>query len=535
MGNKGKSTQKRLRFKPVTASGLNALAEMDEAEKLTALKKAYAEIILNTAKEAAARIVVSERKALRFQRELFSAKDEAFRMLLRLKQMLDSKAGEAKMMSLSQQEKIDELEAQLQEAEDIVKELREELSEVQAQLEKARSNPRQPDGQNLEGDTAPQVSITSQLNLQLDAVAAHETNPISNGTYERKGCYSGNDSLKDNYYVQNPDFASLVMRSKDPELYRNGCTQRIRAFERNLLDEKLSLSGLVDDGKNVTLIGGDDEQLCKTPKINGDNTNGVEENPEELKVMQADGSHIQAPAFMSFQKKRKRAARFRRSEAPSCRYLDPHQLMEMRQVSDLSCPRTSASPLNNSVLADNASKKSKDEIQKVTSSISTSKILPDKTETSTQSECGNVTENDSVRKATNNDKTFIEESRLTGQECISAESLKVLACKADVEKDYPLDKSDTKVSDLDDGTASQPENNKFLKYTFCRKRKKDTLSNPESKSLLDNGTLERNTGEEQNGSIEPQKSSLLIESSRESRRLAQVARQLISLSEKKWR
>jgi hypothetical protein len=58
---------------------------------LTALKKAYAEIILNTAKEAAARIMVSEKKALRFQQELFSTKEEALRMLLRLKQMLDSK------------------------------------------------------------------------------------------------------------------------------------------------------------------------------------------------------------------------------------------------------------------------------------------------------------------------------------------------------------------------------------------------------------------------------------------------------------
>lgn len=58
---------------------------------MTALKKAYAEIILNTAKEAAARIMVSEKKALRFQQELFSTKEEALRMLLRLKQMLDSK------------------------------------------------------------------------------------------------------------------------------------------------------------------------------------------------------------------------------------------------------------------------------------------------------------------------------------------------------------------------------------------------------------------------------------------------------------
>ena len=60
-------------------------------QKLTALKKAYADIILNTAKEAAARIMVSERKAMRFQQELASTKEEALRMLLRLKQMLDSK------------------------------------------------------------------------------------------------------------------------------------------------------------------------------------------------------------------------------------------------------------------------------------------------------------------------------------------------------------------------------------------------------------------------------------------------------------
>lgn len=60
-------------------------------QKLTALKKAYADIILNTAKEAAARIMVSERNAIRCQQELSTTKDEAFRILLRLKQMLDSK------------------------------------------------------------------------------------------------------------------------------------------------------------------------------------------------------------------------------------------------------------------------------------------------------------------------------------------------------------------------------------------------------------------------------------------------------------
>ena len=58
---------------------------------MVALKKAYADIILNTVKEAAARVMVSERKALCLQQDLCSVKDEAHRMLLRLKNMIDSK------------------------------------------------------------------------------------------------------------------------------------------------------------------------------------------------------------------------------------------------------------------------------------------------------------------------------------------------------------------------------------------------------------------------------------------------------------
>lgn len=58
---------------------------------MVALKKAYADIILNTAKEAAARVMISERKALRFEMDLNRTKDEALRLLVRLKQMIDSK------------------------------------------------------------------------------------------------------------------------------------------------------------------------------------------------------------------------------------------------------------------------------------------------------------------------------------------------------------------------------------------------------------------------------------------------------------
>lgn len=57
---------------------------------MVALKKAYADIILNTAKEAAARIMASERQALRFEKDLSNTKDEALRLLVRVKQMIDS-------------------------------------------------------------------------------------------------------------------------------------------------------------------------------------------------------------------------------------------------------------------------------------------------------------------------------------------------------------------------------------------------------------------------------------------------------------
>lgn len=58
------------------------------------MKRAYADTILNTTKEAAARVIVSEKKARRFQQELVTVRDEAIHTLLRLKHMFDSKVQE---------------------------------------------------------------------------------------------------------------------------------------------------------------------------------------------------------------------------------------------------------------------------------------------------------------------------------------------------------------------------------------------------------------------------------------------------------
>ncbi|MFS7912453.1 hypothetical protein Hanom_Chr02g00130121 [Helianthus anomalus] len=62
-------------------------------EKLTELKKAFAEVILNTVKEAAARIMVSQRKVLRLEIEVKQAKEKALQMFMRLKQMMDAKVS----------------------------------------------------------------------------------------------------------------------------------------------------------------------------------------------------------------------------------------------------------------------------------------------------------------------------------------------------------------------------------------------------------------------------------------------------------
>ncbi|KAJ0254059.1 hypothetical protein HA466_0116360 [Hirschfeldia incana] len=102
-------------------------------------KKAYAEMILNTAKESAARVMLSDRKSARFHHDLSETKEEALRLLVRLKHMIDAKTIEAEVISSSRQRQIDVLEAQLHEAEDIITDLRSEVSWVRDRLEKAKA------------------------------------------------------------------------------------------------------------------------------------------------------------------------------------------------------------------------------------------------------------------------------------------------------------------------------------------------------------------------------------------------------------
>ncbi|KAL5813974.1 hypothetical protein ACOSQ4_024615 [Xanthoceras sorbifolium] len=515
---------------------------MSDSEKLMALKKAYADIILNTAKEAAARIMVSERKAIRYQRELFTAKEDALHMLLRLKQMLDAKVNEAQVTSLCQQQKIEELEAQLGEAEDIVRDLRAELREAQEELENAtKSQMRLMNEQNSNDDIAAPVT-TSQENIHntseimvsslpdapSELVTTSDADLTLNGANDSNKCHSENGSHKDSCYFCNSDFASIVMRRKEPKLYRNGCTQRIRACERNLIDGNFSLPEQIDDVKNGMSIGEDEEDVCKNLDPQPDEMCGVENNPSEAKMMQEDSNSISV--VNSFCRKRKRRRRRRRM---------PDKVIKTTQESDLSCPGIFTIAVSDNVQED--SKFSEDKAEKDPEYPSVLEQPSDTTKMVLQSGCKEVTGSDlefvnacTVQTTTNNDKLLIDTLELTRQESGCAQSSEVPACKTDLETaNVSLVTSDAKSSTFAGLLPTQSLNDKFIKYTFQRKRKKELMSSTDGDSSVDESIMKRKMEAKQNDFFESQNSSLVTESSRDSRRLVQVARQLISLSEKK--
>ncbi|KAK7291661.1 hypothetical protein RIF29_06981 [Crotalaria pallida] len=611
--------------------------------KLVALKKAYADIILNTAKEAAARLMVSERKAMRFQQELVSTKDEALRMLLRLKQMFDSKVKESELTSLNQQKKIDELEAQLQEAEEIVGNLRAELRETENKLESVINHQMHPPiDQNIVSRVPSQENclrddrldpydgpVYSIPDSQVELVSISDTNnPTINGTSDSsKFCVTHDHA--NNCYIHNPDFASIVIRRKEPELYRNGCTQRIRAFERSLFDGNISVSGNLDnvhdENENLVRVHEESKAMPITTNAKAE-TICEKEKLDQVKVAKADVDSDKFPAHKSSTNsmilrdiiratKRCRARYLANAKNPPCvsdnndssrvnssmvgeneaqkGIVRVHEGKAMNETTnakaDTICGKEKADKLevvradvevvkasvhkksrhtmrllpdpvkktnetsypsdvkgslcvldNNDPSRVDSSMVCEKEARKDLMSPSFANVLTDETATTKQSDSRDDIEKGgaflnacSARNKSKDDKELLDKSDLTRQESLSTESLEVPSCRADAElANGSPDKLDPKASDLDEKVSSQPAKDKFLKYTFSRKRKKSSVSSADADCSLENHSLEK-SGEKQNGYVEPQKSCPVTESSRDGRRLAQVARQLISLSEKK--
>ncbi|CAK9172344.1 unnamed protein product [Ilex paraguariensis] len=482
---------------------------MDADERLTALKKAYADIILNTAKEAAARIMVSERRALRFQHELYVAKEDALQMLQRLKRMMDSKICEAEIASSSQQKKIEELEAQLQEAEDIVRDLREELRQVQAELERESNNKIHVD----EHDTATteETSEDHTLYTSQSVILPHSESPRESvlvSDLRNLNLSPGNEVSH--------DIPSLVLRSKEPELYRNGCTQRIRAYERNLLNGELSVSEY-EEGKRI----------CTTPTYVADNMCTTEKKGGVLTDSRFV-SWYQVQAGKCFRRKRKRTTRYKKNRTPSWWFL-PEQAIKTDQTPAITCLRTHPNLVINNAQSIERPSQMAPQLTSDSTQMST-RLGFAKTDV-----CGGDCVKACGVQSTINKDDILTDKLPMRQEVGSTEISEVPVGRMNLDKDdVPLINSNgSKASDTTHTIHSQPLNDRIIKYTFQRKRKKVSFSGSDGNASVENSTLKR-TEEKQPGSMEPQKSSLITESSRDSRRLAQVARQLISLSEKKW-
>ncbi|KAF3950545.1 hypothetical protein ACB098_01G280600 [Castanea mollissima] len=554
----------------------------DQAQKMEALKKAYAEIILNTAKEAAARVMQSERKALRFQHDLRATKDEALRMLTRFKQLIDSKTAEAEMTSLNQQRKIDELEAQLNEAEDVIADLRTEVKHVWDKLEKVkRSQAKALNGRIRKEDASSRENTAAQLMIPPPpSSSASETVTTSD--------------LKN---------APLDQKSKEPEPYINGFTQRIHACERNLPDGIVPTSGDVGDHhspeKNelTTKMIHKEEGKCPVPST----------RTIIMKIMK-NSTREEVKKPVKVRTSRRRRNRFGKVKANSRKSRPGHLMKPCQQSSILS----SGKPHSINGFAKSAEgactipsiKADKEEFKTVHKGegknemksgdgIATIKPLPDQLSKPCQSfsvlSCcrtfshsvnGNVKSGeDRLRineieskikpltrldpgltlikrdinprlgstnltvsmKATKKsgliqnavEDTKMDDSELGKHKGDTADNLMHPSPELNVGTvNIPLMNSDLKDAEVSDDTKGycQSDNNRLLKYTFQRKRKKESLGNLDESVPLE----KRRAGENQSGAPELQDSSLNNESSRDGRRLAQVARQLVSLSGRRW-
>ncbi|KAK4749635.1 hypothetical protein SAY87_027084 [Trapa incisa] len=447
---------------------------MEESTKLSALQKAYAEIIMNISKETAYRVMASEKKRLQIQKELSAVKDEGLRLLMRLKQMLDVKTTEAEMTATSRRKKIEELEAQLNEAEDIVEELRGELRDAQTELAKLATN------------------RSRSLNRNSFDPGPASTERIEGNPHES---YCQSDYI----YAYNPDFSARMMKERETELGRCSFTQKIHAFGGNIFGQ-LSLPGKEEHLQNKVHKGGKNDPLCTTPNLSPDQPFGMEEDPNELEVMETNGNHLQIEVPRSFQRKRKRTTRYLRCRAPV-----PQEKLQASSICFSKSTPNSHDDHWLSLDADQIGVQSKHPfVDNHVEPIKPCSFLDKK----------------------GKNKLILEESVMShgkGWE----KSLMFSAAMPDTGR-INLS-SQIEASNLADPGSEDKYNGKFLKYTFQRRRKKGKVNLSDGNSTADHNTRKMELYEHDIC----QETSMIDQNSESSghSQLMEAAEQLINLSE----
>jgi uncharacterized coiled-coil protein SlyX len=513
------------------------------------------------------------------------------------------------MTSLSQRRRIEELEAQLNEAEDVIADLRTELKQLWDALEKAKSN----EIQRLDGrimkehgssyeNTALETIIPSPSSSGLEAVTTSKMKiaPLDQRVSVNKCCNTTKEtiqmgvSLLDNIYAHNSDFASIIMRSKQPELYRNGFSQRIRAFERNFLHGKAPPSGDVDDQHSLEK----NELITKVIDKEERRFHASSTRTSNMEMMRnSTGEEVKKPV-KKVRMSRRRKTRFGKAKATSRKFCPrPGQLMRLCQPSSvLSCHKTHS--INGNVRSAEGActqppiKVDKEEVKTVHNekgkkmdcgdAIVSFRPLPvlSRCRTSSCSSNENVKSGEDRLKVNETkskikpltgldpgltlikhdadpilgstdltvsikainkpgliqnaveDMELVDKSVLVKHEGDAAENLINLSSELDVgiinEPQMNSSLKDAEASEAINGSPSQADNNRFLRYTFQRKRKKESysFSKHDENTSIEDSTIKRRAVEKQSGASELQDCSLVNGSSRDSRRLAQVARQV---------
>ncbi|KAK3406750.1 hypothetical protein EUGRSUZ_K02895 [Eucalyptus grandis] len=293
-------------------------SKMNDSEKLMAVKKAYAGIILGIAKEAAARVKAAERRASRLQAELAESKEESLRLLMRLKQMYAAKLSEAEITSAWQQERIADLETRFQEAKNSAKDVREELKDTQDKSEIERSH---------------KSHQVSQAHTIGDTVKLEEVlgGNICDTSHSKGQSQSDSQTAQVSGMNISSSFVP-VMRGKEAKLKGYRHSPRVQALEKNS-SAQLSFSGQEKNVEHGTFSGGregrvsatvsnlpvDKKKRKRTPGCRRKNTSWGKQHDPTLTMQQATD-------IFSFGTSKE--------SHPACRLYSPSEATEVTEKSD---------------------------------------------------------------------------------------------------------------------------------------------------------------------------------------------------------
>ncbi|CAM8971683.1 unnamed protein product [Rhodiola kirilowii] len=508
-----------------------------EVQKMTEMKKAYANIILHTAQEAAVRIMVLESKAFRFQKQAADAKEEALGMLLRLKQTMDSKMHEAEVLSFGDKKKIKELEGQLQEAENIVTDLREELASVRGELEKEKKRERSqsPNGKwsnhlanesecaetshNAKADASESI-LQSCSNSKLSANMTSDGKKATPAQrkYERR-LNEITDSALTDHFGGVPYLPSIIKRTKLPLIHGNGFTRGICGPKGNKLGGTFCSSDEIAHSKKNSTV---DSMMLDLPSENENTSCGGKEVQGELMTSEAGFNHNIPDK--PFHGERRGHVEYVKGNGPLYEHLPTWD--SARHETTGHCSSISPS-YGISLSEENSVKCSKTEAQKAIESL-----LPTETRNlKTQPVYIQAKENNvdlvracSFRKTSGNEeKDAIDLTREEGG-VVKPLAAKVGAVNLDFDFDIVTCNSNAGADNIKSNKGSFPFTTDIIQYTRKRSRKATDSANCDK----EDGRIDLLPY------LDKKPFDCKLSKNWESQSVAQVAQQLLALSDKKW-